>query len=64
MHLVFTIGNEIKYQAKLNLSLNELLPNYIKSRSNAVNKNTFKIPLNVNLNKKILKIKFIQLHLY
>jgi hypothetical protein len=46
MHLVFTIGNQKKYEAKLNLSLNELLPNYMKSK-NYQNKNTFKIPLNV-----------------
>ena len=46
MHLLFTIGNEMKYETRLNLSLNELLPNYNKTRLNN-NKNTFKIPLNV-----------------
>lgn len=50
MHLIFTIGNKQKYEAKLNLSLKELLPDYAKSKANAnVNKNTFKIPLNVML---------------
>lgn len=48
MHLVFTIGNEMKYEAKLNLRLNELLPNYIKTKI-STSKNTFKIPLNVTI---------------
>ena len=53
MHLVFTIGNNLKYEAKLNLPLNELLPNFNRKRINYNNKNTFKIPLNVN--KKFFK---------
>lgn len=48
MHLVFTIGNEKKYEVKLNQSLNELLPNYNNYKNDINSKNTFKIPLNVN----------------
>jgi len=49
MNLVFTIGNNLKYETRINISLNELLPHFKKTNSYE-NKNTFKIPLNVNKN--------------
>ena len=46
MNLIFTIGNDIKYEKRLNYTLQELLPNF-KNQNLNTSKNTFKIPLNV-----------------